>query len=192
MKAIIIGGVCRTGKSRLANMIFKSTKSTIIHADTLTNFLKNNVPERFAVDFQLDGTWKPDPSEIIIKKVIRNMGKEFDYLKIVESSVIAPATVHQHFRGEQYISLFLGYPRVDVRQKLDQIRQAAIDEPYCWSHQYSEQEMLQYIEHFKHLSIEIQQSCQHFDLQFVDTSENWSEAIQAAYDGVIRQLVKDA
>ena len=192
MKAIIIGGVCRAGKSRLANMIFKSTKSTIIHADTLTNFLKNNVPERFAVDFQLDGTWKPDPSEIIIKKVIRNMGKEFDYLKIVESSVIAPATVHQHFRGEQYISLFLGYPRVDVRQKLDQIRQAAIDEPYCWSHQYSDQKMVQYIKHFKQLSIEIQQSCRQFDLQFVNTSENWSEAIQAAYDEIIRQLVKVA
>lgn len=188
MKTVIIGGVCRAGKSRLANMIFTNAKSTIIHADSLTNFLKNNVPERFSVDFQLDGVLKPDPSEIIIKKLIRHMGKEFDYLKIVESSVIAPATVNQHFRGDQYISLFLGYPRVDVLQKLNEIRQAAVDDSYCWSHQYSDQEMLRYIEHFKQLSIEVERNCQQVDLQFMDTSENWSNAIQTAYDSIIRQL----
>jgi hypothetical protein len=88
MKTIIIGGVCRTGKSRLANMIFTNTKSTVLHADILTNFLKNNVPEKFRVDFQLDGILKPAPSEIVLKKVIRHMGKEFNYLRIIESSVI--------------------------------------------------------------------------------------------------------
>ena len=188
MKNIIIGGVCRAGKSRLANMIFTNTKSTIIHADTLTNFLKNNVPERFSINFQLDGILKPDPSEIIIKKLIRNMGKEFDYLKIVESSVITPATVNQHFRGEEYISLFLGYPRVDIPQKLNEIRQAAIDDRYCWSHQYSDQEMLSYIKHFKQLSIEIERDCKQVSLQFIDVSENWSNAIQTAYDSIIFQL----
>ncbi|MBE7386118.1 MAG: hypothetical protein F6J95_032610 [Leptolyngbya sp. SIO1E4] len=188
MKNVIIGGVCRAGKSRLANMIFTHTKSTIIHADTLTNFLKNNVPERFSVNFQLDGILKPDPSEIIIKKLIRNMGKEFDYLKIVESSVITPATVNQHFRGEEYISLFLGYPRVDIPQKLNEIRQAAIDDRYCWSHQYSDQEMLSYIKHFKQLSIEIERDCKQVSLQFIDVSENWSNAIQTAYDSIIFQL----
>ena len=185
---IIIGGVCRAGKSRLANMVFKNTKSTIIHADILTNFLKNNLPERFSVDSQLDGIFKPDPSEIIIKKLIRNMGKEFDYLKIIESSVIAPATVDQHFRGTNYISLFLGYPHVDVQQKLDEIRQAAVDDSYCWSHQYSDQEMIQYIEHFKQLSVQIQDSCEQFDLQFVDTSENWLASMQTADDKIICQL----
>ncbi|MGJ3247134.1 MAG: hypothetical protein ACFE0I_13820 [Elainellaceae cyanobacterium] len=192
MKTVIICGVCRAGKSRLANMVFNNTKSTIIHADSLTNFLKNNIPERFAVDFQLNGILKPDPSEIIIKKLIRHMGKEFDYLKIVESSVIAPATVNQHFRGDQYISLFLGYPCVDVLQKLETIRQAAIDDPYCWSHQYSDLEMLRYIEHFKQLSVDIERTCEQLGLQFTDTSENWSEAIQTAYDFIVCQLATAA
>lgn len=97
MKTIIIGGVCRTGKSRLANMIFMNTKSTVFHADTLTNSLKNNFPQTFRVNFQLDGIVKTDPSEIILKKVIRNMGKEFDYLRIFESSAITPMTINQHF-----------------------------------------------------------------------------------------------
>jgi len=192
LKTIIIGGVCRTGKSRLANLIFTNTKSTVFHADTLTNFLKNNIPERFPIDFQLDGILKPDPSEIILKKVIRHMGKEFDYLKIVESSVITPMTVNQHFRDERYISLFLGYPRVDVTRKLYEIRQAAVDDPYCWSHKFSDREMLGYIEHFKKLSTEIQRNCQQFDRSFVDTSKNWSEAMQAAYEFVIKQLAAAA
>lgn len=188
MKTLIIGGVCRTGKSRLANIIFANTKSTVLHADTLTNFLKNNVPEKFRVDFQLDGILKPDPSEIILKKVIRHMGKEFDYLRIFESSVITPMTVNQHFRDDRYISLFLGYPRVDLTRKPHEVRWAAIDNSYCWSHKFSDQEMLGYIEHFKKLSAEIQHTCQQFVLPFVDTSEDWSEAIQGAYNFAIQQL----
>ncbi|NJK48781.1 hypothetical protein HC931_11900 [Candidatus Gracilibacteria bacterium] len=189
MKTVIIGGVCRTGKSRLANTIFTNTKSTIIHADNLTNFLKNYVPEKFSVDFQLDGVLKPDPREIVVKKLIRNMGKEFDYLKIIESSVITPTTVARHFQGDRYISLFLGYPHVDVLQKLNEIRQAAVNDRYCWSHQYSDREMIRYIKHFKQLSIEIEHICQQFDIQFVDTSKHWSNAIQIAYDWIIRQLL---
>ncbi|MCU0534496.1 MAG: hypothetical protein MUD14_11450 [Hydrococcus sp. Prado102] len=189
MRTVIIGGVCRSGKSRLANTIFNNTKSTIVHADSLTNFLKKHVPEKFSGDFQLDGILKTDPSEIVIKKLIRNMGKEFDYLTIVDSSVISPATVARHFRGDRYISLFLGYPRVDVLQKLNEIRQAAVSDRYCWSHQYSDREMFRYIEHFKQLSIEIERICQQFDLQFVDTSKHWSNAIQIAYSCIIRQLL---
>jgi len=47
MKTVIISGVCRTGKSSLANKLFQSTKSTVFHADTLKNTLKNNFPEVF-------------------------------------------------------------------------------------------------------------------------------------------------
>lgn len=188
MKTVIIGGVCRAGKSRLANLIFENTKSTVIHADTLTNCFKNHLPEKFKVDFQLDGALKLDPSEIIVKKAIRHMGKEFDYLKIVESSVISPTTVNKHFRGDRYISLFLGYPRIDTAQKLAEIRQAAVNDPYCWSHQYSDREMLDYVEHFKQLSIAIKDICQQCDLPFVDTSEDWLAAIQTAYNLVINRL----
>jgi 2-phosphoglycerate kinase len=187
MKTIVIGGVCRAGKSRLANMLFRNTKSTVLHADVLTNFVKNNLSEQFRVDIQLNGVLQPDPSEILVKKLIRHMGKEFDYLKIIESSVISPTTVNQHFRDDRYISLFLGYPRVDITQKLAEIRQAAIDNPHCWSHQYGDRDMLRYIKHFKQLSVEIQNQCQQFNIPFVDTSENWSEAIQAAYNLIMSQ-----
>jgi 2-phosphoglycerate kinase len=53
MKIIIIVGVCRTGKSRLANMIFSNTKSTVLHADTLTNFLKKIFLINFVWTFSL-------------------------------------------------------------------------------------------------------------------------------------------
>lgn len=89
-----------------------------------------------------------------------------------DALVISPETVNQHFQGDQYISLFLGYPRIDVLQKLNEIRQAAIDDRCCWSHQYSDQEMMRYIKHFKQLSIEIEHNCKQVALQFIDVSEN--------------------
>jgi hypothetical protein len=52
--------------------------------------------------------------------------------------------------------------------------------------------MLGYIEHFKKLSSEIQRNCKQYDLSFVDTSENWPEAMQAAYEFVIKQLAAAA
>ncbi|WP_414621973.1 hypothetical protein [Calothrix sp. CCY 0018] len=33
MKTVVIGGVCRTGKSRLANKVFNNTKATVFHGD---------------------------------------------------------------------------------------------------------------------------------------------------------------
>ncbi len=90
------------------------------------------------------------------------------------------------------ISLFLGYPRVDVTRKLPEIRRAAVDDPYCWLHKFSDREMLGYIEHFKKLSTEIQRNCKQYNLSFVDTSENWPESMQAAYEFVIKQLTAAA
>lgn len=182
MKTVIIGGVCRTGKSYLANKIFTNTRATVFHADTLTNSLKNNFPQIFAVNGDRD------PSEIILKKIIRHMGKEFDYLRIFESSVISVITIHQHFRDRQYISLFLGYPHVNATQKLSEIRQAAIANPNCWSHQYCDRQMLDYIEHFKSLSLQLQQDCQKLALPFIDTSD-WSKGMQTAYDFIINRLI---
>jgi 2-phosphoglycerate kinase len=74
VKTVVIGGVCRTGKSRLANKVFQNTKATVFHGDHLMNILYNNFPDSVKDNF---------PKVLI--KLIRNMGKEFNYTRIFES-----------------------------------------------------------------------------------------------------------
>ena len=42
IKTVIIGGACRAGKSRLANLVFQKTRCTVIHLDSFSNTVRNN------------------------------------------------------------------------------------------------------------------------------------------------------
>ena len=107
MKTVVIGGVCRSGKSILASKIFHSTKATVFHADHLMNILYNNFP----------GSVKNRFPKVLIK-LIRNMGKEFNYTRIFESSHIDPIVAKNKLNYPDYIVLFLGYPKVNIEKKL--------------------------------------------------------------------------
>ncbi len=92
MKTVAIGGVCRTGKSRLANKVFQNTKATVFHADYLMNLLNNNFPDSVKDRF---------PKVLI--KLIRNMGKEFNYTRVFESCHVDPVILKSKLNNPNYI-----------------------------------------------------------------------------------------
>jgi hypothetical protein len=188
MKTVIIAGVCRTGKSRLANRLYENTKSTVFHADHLTNCLKRNYPQAFKLDWQLNGQRQDDPTEKVLVKLIRHMGKQFNYTRIFDTSVLTPKTAAKYFPCPNHIVLFLGYPNVESTQKLQQIRDEAQQDPYCWSHQYSDEQMLKFLYHFILVSQQIQDDCQQYNLPFFDTSFDVPTTLNKAFSYVINQV----
>lgn len=188
MKTVIIGGVCRTGKSRLANKIFQSTKSTVFHADTLTNILKNNYPEVFKVDWELNGSPIKEPSEKVLVKLIRNMGKEFNYIRIFDTSALDPLTAYKTFDSKNFIVLYMAYPIVEPYEKLEEIRNYARENSHCWSHKFNDNTMLKHIEHFKLVSRYIEMKCQETGITFYDTSTDFLRVFNQAYSDVMNQL----
>ncbi len=190
MKTVIIGGVCRTGKSRLANKIFQSTKSTVFHADTLTNTLKNNYPQVFKVEWKLDGNPTREPCEKVLIKLIRNMGKEFNYTRIFETSALDPLAAHKAFNSDDFIILYIGYPNVNSHKKLTEIRKHAKTAPHCWSHQFDDNEMLRHIEHFKSVSRYMEEKCKETGITFYNTSTDFLKVFEQAYSEIIQQLTK--
>jgi hypothetical protein len=188
MKTVIIAGVPRTGKSRLANRLYESTKSTVFHADSLTNCLKNNYPQVFQMNWQLNGLPQDDPTEKVLVKLIRNMGKEFNYIRIFDTSVLTTKTAAKHLFSPNHIILFLGYPNVEPTQKLQQIRDFAQLDPNCWSNQYSDEQMLQFLHHFKLVSQQIQDDCLCYNLPFFDTSFDVPTVLNQAFLHVINHL----
>ena len=188
-KTVIIGGVPRAGKSRLANGLFHRTRATVVHLDTFSNALKGNHPEAFPADSTLDGQLRADPAETVLVKVIRNMGKEFGYLRLFDSSALTPDAVHGRLRGPAYVALFLGYPRVGPASKVRAIREAAVEDPHCWSHGVADnEELLAYVEHFRRVSTQVEARCEAFGIPFFDTGADWTAAVQRAQDFVLSRL----
>jgi len=168
-KTVIIGGVSRTGKSILANRLWFDTKSTVFHADHLTGALANNFPDKFSLHGNLE-TYSA--LELILKKIIRNMGKEFGYLRIFETSVLQPHSSMKLFPHDHFVKIYLGYPSIDPMIKLKQIRNFATAYPHCWSHHMTDKEVLNFIKNFIEKSKVLQLECKNLGIRFIDTSCN--------------------
>ena len=54
----------------------------------MTNCLANNFPDTFATAPPVDGSAHPAPSERVLVKVMRNMGKEFEFLRVYDTAVL--------------------------------------------------------------------------------------------------------
>ncbi|AFY54713.1 hypothetical protein Riv7116_2187 [Rivularia sp. PCC 7116] len=177
MKTVVIGGVCRTGKSRLANKVFQNTKSTVFHGDHLMNILYNN----------FTGLDKNQFPKVLIK-LIRNMGKEFRYTRIFESCHVDPIIAKSKLNCPSYIFLFLGYPQVNIDRKIRELREYAAKNPECWTHQHEDDSLISHIKEYALLSREQQIKCQQANIPYFDTSDNFNYVWNQAYDYVMQKL----
>ena len=179
MKTVVIGGVCRTGKSRLGNKVFQNTKATVFHADHLMNILYNNFPDSVK-----------DECPKVLVKLIRNMGKEFNYTRIFESCHVDPMIIKSKLNSPNYIFVFLGYPQVNVDKKLQKLREYGAKHPECWTNQHDDESLIVYIKHFAEISREQQLKCQQAEIPYFDTSDNFNDVWNQAYDYVMLKLSK--
>ena len=177
MKTVVIGGVCRAGKSRLANKIFQNTKATVFHADHLMNILYNNFPDSVKYQF---------PKVLI--KLIRNMGKEFNYTRIFESCHVDPIIAKTKLNYPSYIFVFLGYPQVKVEKKLQELREYGARHSECWTNQHDDESLISHIKEYTQLSREHQLNCQQAEIPYFDTSDNFNYVWNQAYDYVMQKL----
>ncbi|MGB6301210.1 MAG: hypothetical protein WBF90_34225 [Rivularia sp. (in: cyanobacteria)] len=177
MKTVVIGGVCRTGKSSLANKIFQNTKATVFHGDHLMNILYNGFPDSVKYKF---------PKVLI--KLIRNMGKEFNYTRIFESCHVNPILAKTKLNYPSYIFLFLGYPRVNLEKKLQELREYGANHPECWTNQHDDESLISHIKEYAQLSRKHQLKCQQAEIPYFDTSDNFNYVWNQAYDYVMDKL----
>ena len=119
-------------------------------------------------------------------KTIRNMGKEFDYLRVYDSSSIFPKLIAERLWYIQPITLFLGYPNTTPERKCNEIRQAAMDDPYCWSHGMEDLQLLQVVKRFISLSKVIEKDCLEYGFPFFDVSDDWLGTMNLALTHILK------
>ena len=183
MRTVIIGGSYRAGKSRLANLVFQSVQCTVVHLDAISNAVRANHP----LAEQLCEAELKDYCDTVLVKTVRNMGKEFDYLRVYDSSAISPSLVARRLLAIQPIVLFLGYPNITPAQKLAQVRTVAADDPYCWSYGMNDRELLMAMEQGIAISQRTKEECLRYEFPFLDVSANWHNIIAEALDYILKQ-----
>ena len=182
MRTVIIGGAYRAGKSRLANLVFQNVRCTVIHLDAFSNAVRANYPfTEQLCEAELQGY-----CDTVIVKTIRNMGKEFGYLRVYDSSAISPSLVARRLLAIQPTILFLGYPNTTPDQKLAQVRTAATSDPCCWSHGMSDTELLKAMEKGIEFSQRTEKECRQYKFPFFDVSIDWRNTITEALNYILQ------
>jgi len=186
MRTVVIGGASRSGKSTLANAIYQATKCRVIHIDHICGCLRKAHPDRFPEVDGFDAQCN-EYREIIVRFIMK-AGNEFDYVSVFESSYVDPETVARRLGEDEYVSLFLGYPRVDPEVKLRDMRTYGAQHPRCWTNSFPDDFLREQIGFCTELSVKHESDCSRLGLPFFDVSEAFVDAHNEARDYVLRKL----
>ncbi len=180
MKNIFIGGVAKSGKSRLAVELCKKNHMNHIPLDYFASSFKHYFPEIGIVsNVMID----EKSSELLAKFLSRfieiadSMGDEFF---IVDSAHILPHDILPYLNPEKWDIYYLGYPSMTSNEKFDEVMQYAND---GWVAKKSKEELLKTLDGLIHLSKMIEKECREYSIPFINTSRD--DVIRLLKDGNI-------
>ncbi|MEL7036189.1 MAG: hypothetical protein AAFO04_11290 [Cyanobacteria bacterium J06592_8] len=85
----------------------------------------------------------------------------------------------------------MGYPTTDPERKLIEIREAALNDPHCWSHGMKDVELLEKVREYIAWSQTIQNSCTQYGFPFFDVSMDWRGTIQLTLSSILNSLTSN-
>ena len=116
------------------------------------------------------------------------MGKELNYTRIFESCHVDPIIFKSKLNYPNYIFLFLGYPQVYIENKIRELREYGANHPECWTNQHGDESLILHIKNYAELSREHQLKCEEVEIPYFDTSDNFDDVWNQAYDYVMYKL----
>lgn len=175
MKNIFIGGVARSGKGTLAEMIKeKCPKYNHISLDYFTASLKENFPETGIKTSVIIGESSPKLALLLSKTMDIMNDKEEKF--IIDSAHIMPHDILKYIDKEKWDVIFLGYPNTTAEDKIKIILEK--DDENDWTRKKTYDELYYRINTLVEISKAIQDECERFGLTFVDTSKDFDKQIE--------------
>ena len=178
---VIIAGAGRAGKSTLSKQIAEKIHASYIPFDPILCCFTELYPEHGI-------NYRHDP-QIVSRNVKEFMKIFLERLEYTEG-ISFVIDVHQFFPvdiieviDDTYYVYCLGYPHADPKEKLHFTRK--FEKEYAWTKGLSDEEMLHFIGNSIHESQIIKKQCEEYDLEFIDTSTDFTKTI----DSVVRKLI---
>ncbi|MBQ7453032.1 MAG: hypothetical protein IJS68_02055 [Clostridia bacterium] len=175
MKNIFIGGVARSGKGTLAEMIKeKCPKYNHISLDYFTASLKENFPETGIKTSVIIGDSSPKLA-LLLSKTMDIMNDKQERF-IIDSAHIMPHDILKYIDRSKWDVIFLGYPRTTTEEKIKIVLEN--DDEKDWTRKKTYDELFYRIDCLIKISKAIEEECNELDITFVDTSTNFNAQIQ--------------
>jgi hypothetical protein len=170
----LIGGTARSGKTQVANSLRRNHAIAGIEADILIGMFHHGDPKR---GIRYD-TKPRHNAELLMPFVeglihIRRHNQAHYYFEgdALEPELLAP------FKHQNHIKIvFLGYPHIDIKHKLRNIRMFPSEENE-WTQDLSDRELYELIGQFVDESQRINKACERYEIPFFDTSDNFKQQI---------------
>lgn len=175
-KNIFIGGVARAGKSTISEKICVNSIYNHFPVDYIATSFKRNFPQCGINDKVIIDNGSVNLS-LFLSTVIEKMNKTNERF-VIDSAHVMPKDIIQYLNREQWDIFFIGYPNILPEVKFNNIREN--DSKLCWTRHFNDKDMLELTKGLIEKSKEIEKQCKKYNIRFIDTSTNFSKAIEHA------------
>ena len=185
MKNVFIGGVARSGKGTLAEMIKnRCPKYNHISLDYFTASLKENFPETGIKTSVIIGDSSPKLA-LLLSKTMQIMDTKEEKF-IIDSAHIMPHDILKYIDRTKWDVIFLGYPNTTAEEKIKIILEK--DDEKDWTRKKTYEELSYRITKLVDISKEIEKECKEFGVTFVDTSKDFDKKLEALSEKYTAQV----
>lgn len=167
MKNIFIGGVAKSGKSRLAVELSKKYGINHIPLDYFTSSFKHNFPELGITSNVIIDKESSKLLSLFLSRFIEIVQLQDDEYFILDSAHILPDDIIKYLNPDKWDIYYLGYPNITPEEKLEEVRKYNLG---GWLSKRTEDELIKTFDELINISGNIEKSCKINDIRFIDTS----------------------
>ena len=173
----LIGGMPRTGKSQLTQLLQEQLGCSVFGTDELIELFGNVVPEyglRSDIDWQLKKA-KVKPIILNLLKIYQKQGKNL----IIEGAMVRAEDYGEYLDIDPELKcVFLGCCDITIDQKLQNCRENPTQND--WFLKETEAEQYRLIAEIISISKEIKGICTSSKIPYFDTSQNFNQTLNKA------------
>lgn len=168
MKNIFIGGVAKSGKSRLAIKLCKKYKMNHIPIDYFASSFKHNFPDIGITSNVIIDKDSSKKLSLFISRFIEIAESNEAESFILDSAHIYPSDIIKYLDKDKWDIYYLGYPNITANEKLKEVHKYISG---GWIEKRSSEELIDTFNELINISREIQNECKKYDIEFIDTSK---------------------
>ena len=167
MKNIFVGGVAKSGKSRLATYFGEKYKINHIPMDYFTSSFKHNFPELGITSNVIIDEKSSELLSLFISRFIEIVESKNDEYFIIDSAHILPKDIIKYLNRDKWDIYYLGYTNITPEDKIKEVNKYTKG---GWTSKWSHDELVKIFDELIDISINIKKDCDLNNINYIDTS----------------------
>lgn len=178
-RGLVIGGVSRSGKTRLARRVAAQTGMSRIPADALVTAMERFFPQNGIVHSGISHAEICKNSTPFFMEYWAQSLWDEDLTFVFDTFHLLPSELRKYEQDKRLAFMFMGYPDITGQEMLARIKANTADDE--WMHEMGEAEQLVLFESFIATSRRMKEECHEAGIPFIDTSKDFHATSDEAY-----------